>query len=366
MKLSREQIQNGINKIGIKTNGIVRNGWMEILCPNPGHADKHYGNAAIYMDTGKIHCFSCHINIGLIDFLKTYYNYTVKQAFDFLNDGVLFVKPLQTIQIQEEKKEKIKQLDYDFTYLLLNPDKYFYTKQRGFTKKFCEDFNIVHCISGQYEDYMIVPIKDKNKNVSIFEARRLKEHELLCKYFNVVDGNNKRLKKKFEQFIADKGLFWSSDKQIIDEAGNKYFDNNLKYLLQRKVFYPYLTDPNMTIWNIDNLDRTKDLYLVEGFGSIPKVYQHISKNCSCVFGSNISNDQIEYLKQFKRVIYIPDKDRAGLLSVELLHRNLEDLLIIDADVKDTDYNYVTEISNTQLIPSNEYISHYGVQGKAIL
>lgn len=366
MNFTRDQIQNAISKLGFRTNNIINDDWLQILCPNPSHSDKHYGNAGIHLDTGKINCFACGLNISLAKFLVTYHHMTYKQVnefvtgFSFQQSDTSYV-PQQ--QPPKEKKEKIIQLDYDFSFIPLDPEKYHYTKQRGFTKQFCEEFNIVHCISGIYENYFIIPIQDKEKNIFIYEARRLKEYEVICKYFGVEKVNSKRMKKRFDLFIQDNGLFLNSEKQVADKDNKIWYDNDLKYLLQRKVLYPYGTDPNLTIWNIDNLDRKKVLYIVEGFGSIPKIYQYVSKNCSCLFGSQIGNSQLKYLQQFEYIIYIPDNDPAGIASVTVLHNALKDLLIVDIDIKDTDDKYVDTIINTSPIPSDKFMTKYKMKDK---
>ena len=87
-----------------------------------------------------------------------------------------------------------------FVHVPLEPEKYQYTRERGFTREWCEKFGVVHCLSGFYLDYMIIPIEDKEKGVQLFEARRLMEYEYLCKEFKSNEPLGV-LRDKFKQLL---------------------------------------------------------------------------------------------------------------------------------------------------------------------
>lgn len=364
MKINRNHINTFITKYNIHTSGKIKNDWLEILCPSLSHNDQNYGNAGINLITGKINCFSCGLNKNIIDFLKDIYNYSFKEAMNFLED---IYTPSNLSQISAidtfPKKEKIKKIKYDFTFTSFNPQNFYYTRIRGFTKEFCDKFNIVYSISNKYTDYFIIPIVDTAQDIFLYEARKLMEYEYLCKHFN----NNSscmRLKALFKKEKKLKGYIYK-DFKVFDKNKKKVYDPILQYILQKKVLYPANSNVNITLWNIDNLNYDEDLYVVEGTGSIPKIYLNISKNVTCIFGSNITLEQIEILKKFnKRIILIPDMDIAGIKMTTLLHAELFNLYIIDLQgVEDTNNTYIKKIVNTKSIPSNQFLTKYLLSSK---
>lgn len=312
MNLNQTQIINLLDQLGIKHKNKANNNWLPILCPQ--HLDHNYGNASINLTSGVIHCFACGAKLNINKLNK--------------NNNII-EETRKKIVIKKEKPKKyliIKDQNYHFTHIPLNPEKYQYTKLRGFTTEFCEKFNIRLCLSGLYDEYMIIPIIDIKKNISEFEARKIKEYEMLKKVLN-----------------CDLPL---SKLKVIFKQQKKQYDKNdfdIQYLLKKKVLYVSGAQLNKTLWNIDNLDYSIPLYLVEGFGSIPKIYNNITKNVTCTFGSNISNYQIEYLKKFNDIIVIPDYDEAGNKMLEKLHVHLKNVKVISIKSEDTQKIYIKEI-----------------------
>jgi len=331
-RYDQETIISILDRLGIK-RGKIRNGYIKIHCPLPQHHGKYnFSNCSIFIDTGIISCFVCgkgHIN----QFLK----HEEK------------IKPIVTLDFSKEKEKKKynnvnKDGKYKFTHILLNPTKYFYTTARGFTKEFCEEFNIRECLSGWYNDYLIIPILDKKQNIVDFEARKLKEYEYLKRYYTS-DESLTILRQKFKD----------------DRFENKLDENNdlVEYLLKPKVLYQAGSKIYSTLWNIDNLDRDKTLYIVEGTGSLCRIYYGLSKNVTCIFGAKLDKQQIIYLKEFKDIVVIPDYDEAGSALVNNLHQELGEFKICSIKTEDTDRSYINDIKNAikneNLITSTRYI-----------
>ncbi len=302
-------IQELLIQSSIKIKGTPNSkGWLSILCPF--HNDHNFGSCSININNGIISCFVCgshHINDLLAE----------NKAIDFSYK--------EEVQQQEIKKPISKKLTPDFKFnfisMPLNPEQFYYTKQRGFTKEFCEQFNIVRCFSFPYKDYFAVPIYDTKKKIYECEFRKLLQYE----YENTLNKTEDII-----NYIADKKVKYESNAQL-----------------------------KKTLWNIDNLNRNLPLYVCEGIGSIPKIWLYISKNCTCTFGAQITKEQIEYLKQFKKVYYIPDFDRAGYEAVNKLRTQLNNLLIINTSFEDTDEQFIYELQNTNnILTANEYISKY--------
>lgn len=77
-----------------------------------------------------------------------------------------------------------------------------------------------------------------------------------------------------------------------------------------KVLYAKGTSVS-SLFNIDNLDREKPLYICEGTFDIALIHTHISENTTHIFGAAISNQQKQLLSEFKEIIVFLDNDEAG-------------------------------------------------------
>jgi 5S rRNA maturation endonuclease (ribonuclease M5) len=352
MNLSHNDIIQMLNLLGIKHNNQPNaKGWIDIVCPL--HNDKDFGNAGINVKTGKISCFNCKSKIHIQQLYQNIFNQSFK-GFEVVNNDL------------PQKQEKIKETksyptinDYPFEHIALAPkvNKYLYTKMREINTGFCSKFNIRHCISDPYDDYIIIPIIDKQKGIYEFEARKLKEYEMLKKFFGV-ENTYKNLKSFFNIYKKENKLVYRKGKiiQKAEDIEKEIFDPILYYLMTPKVKYISNSRCNETIWNIDYLDFNKRLYLIEGCGSLSKIYTYISKNVSALFGSNFTLSQIQYLKQFPEVILLPDPDDAGYQLVVDLHLNLDNLKIQDIGVEDTDKTYIERIQNYEILTASAYIS----------
>ena len=193
-------------------------------CPSGKHRDKN-PSWVIYKNTGIHKCFSCGFQ-GNIEHLIQYL--TGKSILEYLNipeqESFLFKKILETALsstfprvIPEELKIKgIFKSVYD------HPQAIKYLYSRGATEQFIQNFNIqyadyVYINDTLYNNRIVIPIYQKNKLINV-EGRALS-------------------KLNIPKVLYCKG--GSSD----------------------------------TLFNIDNLDFSKPLYLVEGIMDIVKIYE---------------------------------------------------------------------------------------------
>ena len=360
---SSYQIISALDRLGIKREGDQPNhkGWLSILCPN--HNDKNFGSCSINLTSGFVKCFVCHYGdrgssrksiVNLVQD-KTGLNY--KGAKQFIEEG-LFTSYNQTvIEEKPKKRARVKAL-YNFTSIELNPDEFYYTQQRGFTEEFVKNFNIKRSMSGWFNDYFVTPIIDSSKGINEYEGRKLKEYEVLCDFYNVENAPHKKLKENFSSLCERNRIRLNRktyqvyiDDQIID-------DDRLLYLLKPKTLYISNSRCQETIWNIDNLKYDETLYVVEGLASVPKIWSYVSKNVTAIFGVSITPEQIEYLKRFKEIIYIPDFDKAGYDSVDFLRKYLNNFLVCDTQYEDTDNEYVESIKKAKLLTFADYVTKY--------
>jgi DNA primase len=80
---------------------------------------------------------------------------------------------------------------------------------------------------------------------------------------------------------------------------------------KRKLLYPNGSRGHDTIFNYNNLDKNKPLYVVEGIKSALYLWSYLDKNITAIFSNRIKNKQKEILKNFNHIIIIPDHGVAG-------------------------------------------------------
>lgn len=90
----------------------------------------------------------------------------------------------------------------------------------------------------------------------------------------------------------------------------------------KKCVYPKGSSAN-TLFNIDNLDREKKLYVLEGLMD-GLAFESLSgqTNWTSVFGAAITNRQIKMLSEFKDITYVYNDDEAGIASIETIKKGL--------------------------------------------
>lgn len=325
---------------------------IDIICPF--HADKSYGSCKINSTTGVGHCFACKEGFNAIKLVRYINKCSYTDALEFLNiPNTYFKQSILDIKDYEFESEtpskKLEHKDYSRLNLAdLNPESILYTRNRKMTYEFFRKFNVKVCTDGFYKDYLIFPIIDTINNVYSYEARKVKEYEYLKGFLGI---SNKvsivRLRKQFERFIEQNNVKLKDNRDVYVNGELKDHAELIKYLLLPKTLYPkgsLLGKP--TIWNYVNLDRTKELFICEGLGSVPRIYSELSSNVTCSFGSIISEKQMELLNEFKTIIIIKDNDSAGQSYVDQFRKNcLAEILIANTKLEDTDEMFIEEIKN---------------------
>lgn len=362
MNLNEGQVYQILKYLGVKLESTPNSdGWIKIRCIiNDSHIDNN-PSASVNINNGVVSCFRCgksHLN----KILKEKYGIVkFSDLKDFIN---INITPIDVGVVPNKPKPKPKQKEFAFNGVLtdLDPEKYHYTQTRGFTKEFVEKYNIKLSISNPYMDYIIIPIVDSKKGINLFEPRRLKYKEYLEKFFSSKgDISFEVLEKDWLDLKAHYGLELDAYKDnVISKKDMQISRLNtyiVRYLLLPKVWYPGNTEINKTIFNIDNLDYNKTLYLCEGFASTPKIMKVFGENVSCTFGAKLTEEQIEYLDKFVEICIVPDDDEAGLAMVEFIHERIREpkVKILPMDIEDTDPNFEKVLKDTKPILSNKYI-----------
>lgn len=171
------------------------------------------------------------------------------------------------------------------------------------------------------EDYSlkVQPIEwDKSKT---FSALRLRESRDYLKKRGISDSIARNANIMYSESVYVNGRAFNKrilipiyeDKKLISLEGRRIVNND-----EPKVLYPKGSSVN-TLYDIDNLDKTQPLYIVEGLMDLFVLRNSEEfKNSSCIFGASLTKRQIHLLSQFEKVIIIPDSDKPGEGPLEKL------------------------------------------------
>ena len=178
IQLSINDIRNTLNSLGIKHRGQPNHkGWLSVICPN--HNATSFSTCSINVISNRFKCWSCGYSESLFTYVMSYKNLTFKESLKFIKGNDTYVPNNTPLYIEKKDpkfeskyfdKEKNK---YNFLSLPIDPSKFFYTRERGFTEEFCKTFGIEHVLSFPYSDYYCIPIIDTEREIYTFEFKKI-------------------------------------------------------------------------------------------------------------------------------------------------------------------------------------------------
>lgn len=334
--------------------GVNHKGWFKCRCLNPSHIDNS-PSCSVNVYNYKVKCFSCKYDTNLTSAISKLLNLSYSEAFDFINKNLNLnqnsnsnfrLQKQRSIISKDNNSNAVKENSKKYITTDLISENFIYTKERGFTKEFISQFNIKHCLSDIYSDYMMIPVIDEEYDVNTFEFRKLKQKEILIKE-NIDDWDEYKSFYKLK-YIKRKGVF--------SETLNEFISNpNIIYLMKPKTLYIKNTNIQNTIFNRHNLNCNEILTLSEGFASLPKMMKVLGKNCSCVFGTELTENQIDILKKFKEINLISDNDLASYIYIDKLSNYHNNINVYDSYLDDKQDNFEYELKNSKLLKSKEFL-----------
>lgn len=280
--LSKEVVSELGLKIKNGTHIVPGARWVMFHCPFHKDDNPSFG---INFSNGTYNCFSCGRK-GNVEGL--YYEMTGTGLYSHLgiktkNDNFsAFSRKPQVIinHITDKTARRRVYLNYDSTKLipaLNSPDCVEYLNKRGIPLEMAKTYGFLYSEdtyinNTRFKHRICIPVYEKG-SLSTIEGRRLSN----------------------------------------DDFGPK-------------VLYPKNTTVN-TLYDIDNLDRESTLYGVEGLMDLFVLRSCDEfKNSTSIFGANVTDRQIELLKEFKEVVYIYDLDDAGRNTVlKMKERGLDNV-----------------------------------------
>jgi len=267
-------------------------------CPSGTHIDNNpsWGISKI---TGQFHCFACGYNGNLFTLVKQLMG---KSLYEFA--GISNV--------------------LDYTFQLSNQ------KSRSIPSK--EKSELV--IEGDLvSPYSSLPAIRELENRSI--------NSEFVENFNVTFAQNVKINET--SFVNRLCFPIVEDGKTISIEG-RAVEKNSQY---KKVVYPKNSSVN-TLFNIDSLDFSKPLYLVEGIMDTVKIWQSISKNVSCTYGNTLSKKQAELVAKIENLILVPDSDAGGETFIKEIEKiaDYEYYIVLLPSGKDPDECTLSELKES--------------------
>lgn len=250
--------------------------YLKIHCINPAHEDKN-PSMTILKENGYARCWTCGARYSYAKFV---YALTGESPFQTTQDKYSFRFNNSLVTVSSRKTFKAKKRVFEMNGQLRNPlvnkEVMNFLNSIDIDKKTIEDFDIKYMLSGGMSFVMggkKTPIYNR-VCIPLYENQKLVNYE--CRDFT---GQGKP-----------------------------------------KVLYPK-GGKSSILFNYDNLDFSKPLFIVEGIKSALRIYKHFTYNVTATLGASISNEQIQMINEMKYPVVFPDNDKAGYQMLEQIEKN---------------------------------------------
>lgn len=349
---------NVVEVIGNETKLFKEGGNYKCLCPF--HNDRH---PSLFVSQKKNiwKCFSCNLGGDSIKFIELFKKLNRIDALDYLQRKY-------SLDNDELKKYIGKNIDYEF-------EKKEHLKTVIHSVVSIANSNIANLKNN--DEFF----EEKKKVINYLKLRGIDE-EIIKKY--QIGYNNKN--GLFSFHLAD----WNANELISDCIKVGITNSNRQDIFNGRIIFPIKNFKNQTVGiigrNIDNdepkylisknsdiFEKSKSffgqiqnpnqpLYICEGvFDQITLSEQFNKNNCVSFLGTNISEEQIKFIKYDKNidaVVIVPDNDEAGLNAVDinakkLLKNGLSVYVAQFENGKDINEAVTKEIGNDKLVELKE-------------
>jgi DNA primase len=286
MIYTTEQISKEIcRRLGVKVKG---SGHQMVSCPK--HTDKT-PSLSINPSRGMAHCFSCGWGGSL---RSMYYNEVGHGIFEDLK---IHAADVEEIEYEEPVDfEAVPTITFKFDGRVVPAESHSIGKQflenRGFDRITAQRYGMRFVISGitYNED------EPSNKTLQI----NFKNRVIIPIYENGImislEGRDVLGEERWKSSLKSAGI--NPDEHIY-----------------KKVLYPKGSSIN-SLYNFDRLDTNKPLFAVEGLMDLIALRTcNEFKNSTAYFGAQITQRQLHLFDKFKEIIFIPDSDKAGLMTL---------------------------------------------------
>ena len=304
----REMTLYAISRLGLKSKSLITPNTQQVMVSCPFHKDKS-PSMGIDVARGVAHCFSCSWSGSIEKLYKELTNGNLRKELGYLDDPFTsFSSSLNFQYIVDDTRLKDIHINADLSLMrdaYTDPTCAAYLRKRGIPEPVAKSMGFKYA-----EDILI---------------------------------NNNRFRNRLLIPVYE-------DKKLISIEGRRILNND-----ETKVLYPRNSSVN-TLFDIDNLDETSTLYAVEGLMDLAVLRtSNTFRNSTSIFGANITKRQLDLLKQFPKIVYIPDSDAAGEKTVEKLKSaRLGNVYIlrIPKKINNIDVKDVGDLTKARIVPQD--------------
>jgi DNA primase len=312
MKLEKEHFQRIPEILGLKYKKTPRDDRGFFYCPF--HPEEKVPSLSMSFEKGIWNCFSCHKGGTINELVVELTNQNIYQALGLDHEFSGFIKKVVYKEYVEEEIDESK-INIDIRGIVVpynqSPEAVSYLKQRGIEQRIADKYDF--------------------------------------KYANDIYINGWKFIKRL--MIP---IYGETGKLVNIEGRDVTRTNSIKVLYPKNSIKP--------IWNIQNLDVNKPLYITEGLIDLFLLEQdEYFNNLTVQFGSAISPYQKKMLEKFPTIITIFNNDDAGERSVETLRRELGRK--IDKLEFSKEFNDIGEIWENGNMTVKQYRERYGFKLK---
>lgn len=242
-------------------------------------------------------CFSCnndskgHINT----LFKKLLNKSIYKSFNLQNDfeSYLYKKDFNINYQEQTINKKINLVKGEILDPFYNQKLIDYLHNRNITDEFIDYFNFGYTKYAEFEvegvitkiyDRFVIPIYDENNNLVNYECR-LYDYDKLSEY-------------------------------EVDEFGKKIKKN-------KKVLYIKNSNFKSVIFNENNLDYNKPVFITEGILDLNNLFSLGYRNISALFNNQPSEQRLKKLNKFIEINNFMDNDEGGETLFSILDKGLE-------------------------------------------
>ena len=327
------EIKSKNDIVDVISSYIDLNEKHKALCPF--HND-HSPSFSVNQDKQIYKCFSCGESGNVITFVQKYNNLSFQEAIKLLADNAGI-----SLQIDTPKKQSAYDKYYEINETALKyyknnlissagKEAYDYLISRGLSKDIISEFNI-----GLSTSNKLSSILDKKYNIS----------ELL--QIDISKEINGNIYDTFQNRIVFPVI--DENKNVIAFSGRKYLSDDLNDVTQPKYLNTKETiifRKSNVLYNINNslqeIKKQKEIIITEGFMDTIRMSSIGYKNVVALMGTAFTKEHLDKIISYKcKVVLNLDQDNAGKTATiaigDLLTKNnIETSVIVFDDYKDSD------------------------------
>ena len=276
-------------------------------------------------DKSLFHCFGCKAGGNIISFITKYKNLQFKEAVKYLSNysGIPF--------LFDEKRKKTNVEEKLILELLIHTNNFFYQqlKKNTFAYKYVRSRGV------------------SDEVINTFKIGFSPDHNILLKYleskgfsFDNIKKTDLLIKNKQNEFFgrfSNRITFpiYNFSDNIVGFGGRSINNSKIKYInSQENIVFKKSQILYGLNQNLEHIRDKKEVYLVEGYMDVIKLYSSDIKNVVSSLGTTLSEIQLQKIWNFSDIPYVCfDGDEAGINASKIIAEKVLKFLVPGKSLK---------------------------------